>query len=62
MATKKKVAALTPEQKKSVSARKAGLALKKQKPKDYYSKMAKSSHPRAEYHGGRPKGSKNKPK
>ena len=33
----------------------AGKKLARQWGTDYFSKLAKKSHPRAEYHGGRPK-------
>ena len=36
-------------------ARKAGQKLKKKRGKKYFSELAKKSHPRAEYNGGRPK-------
>lgn len=39
-------------------AKKAGQKLKKKYGKAYFSKLAKLSHPRAEYNGGRPKNSK----
>jgi hypothetical protein len=36
-------------------AKLAGQKLARKKGTDYFSKLAKKSHPRAEYHGGRPK-------
>ena len=42
--------------------RSGGEATKKLKPKNYFSKLAKQSHPRKEYKGGRPLGSTKKPK
>jgi hypothetical protein len=36
-------------------ARIAGEKLVRQKGTDYFSKLAAKSHPRSEYHGGRPK-------
>jgi hypothetical protein len=33
----------------------AGRALKRKYGKSYFSKLAKKSHPRTEYHGGRPR-------
>ena len=33
----------------------AGNKLARKRGTDYFSKLAKKSHPRAEYHGGRPK-------
>src|SRR4051812_37194507 len=39
----------------STIARMAGTKLKKKRGKKYFSELAKKSHPRAEYKGGRPK-------
>ena len=36
----------------------AGANLVRKKGTEYFSKLAKKSHPRAEYHGGRPKKTK----
>lgn len=36
-------------------AKMAGRKLLKKRGKNYFSKLAKKSHPRAEYNGGRPK-------
>jgi hypothetical protein len=70
-ANKPKKSARVPQEKLSKSdpdfystiARMAGQKLKKKRGKKYFSELAKKSHPRTEYKGGRPKKDalKNKP-
>lgn len=48
-----------PEYYAMIGAR-GGLSLAKQRGTRYYSEIARKSHPRTEYRGGRPKGSKTK--
>jgi hypothetical protein len=42
--------------------KRGGKVLAKERGPEYYSEIARLSHPRKEYLGGRPKGSKNKKK
>jgi len=46
----------------SAIGRRGGLTLKKDYGSKYFSELGRRSHPRESYNGGRPKGSKSKPK